>query len=70
MDNNFTFIGYLDGTVQGLINLLSQLPADATISPFGSPECAVGYDPVENAAYLDEAGFLEEEFGIDEDDNF
>ena len=54
-----------DCTVQDLIDLLSQLPEDAVICPFGEVNCGICYDPTTNQAYLDSVNFLEEEFEIE-----
>ena len=52
-------------TVRELINLLSALPEDAVITPFGEQDCGICYDPAENSAYMDSINFLEEEFDIE-----
>lgn len=54
-------------TVGDLIELLSQVPADAKISPFGEADCAICYDPAENLAYMDNTDFLAAEFDVDFD---
>lgn len=41
-------------TVGELVKALSQLPSDASISPFGSESCKLVYKEKENRAYLDE----------------
>lgn len=56
-------------TVGELIDALSKLPADTSLTPFGDEDAALVYDKDEKVAYLDNMTYFEENEMLPERDD-